>query len=178
MGYHEAFWVTAGTVAPVVGLAHVVAIARNLWRVNTYLGTREPLIDALGRRSAIVGAQITELEVEQKSWKVHSEEGLDAFKQKVASVKSEAKALDAELTALEGEPRKMMRASLWAMVGDVITAASWTACAFVLTLALQSLANGRDGVSPSIATALLTLAAASLVVSGAIDLLLRNRLDT
>jgi hypothetical protein len=53
MEYHEAFWVTVGTAAPVIGLTHAVALWRNTSRVGRSRDQQELALEQLRSRRSM-----------------------------------------------------------------------------------------------------------------------------
>jgi hypothetical protein len=72
--YHEAFWVTSGTVAPVVALAHVVLIGKFDNKVGDLADTRGRIVDDLATRGQQVLDRAAPLEARTSSLERRSRE--------------------------------------------------------------------------------------------------------
>jgi hypothetical protein len=184
MGYHEAFWVTSGTVAPLIGLTHLVALGRNrglitrgerdLWeRVQDRNERAWELRERIARLSA---------RVREHSLKSVNELTLDereAFDRELHDLDTELRFIDTNtdvIEALHGRmPTNFPTVSGWAMGSDVVTAVSWIACLISLALALFSLALDRDVLSPTAACVLLLAATVTLVFTAAAGLMVRSK---
>jgi hypothetical protein len=181
MGYHEAFWVTLGTTAPVIGLAHLVALGRHRGLIAR--GEREiwMRMTNLTQELQAVSARRDRIREELDSARADSRTGqtLESADDRLSSLENDLKLTEAGLLAAEASqkrmPRHFPRASGLARAGEVLTGLSWAVCAATLALALLSLAWERDVQPPIAAAVLLLVATATLVCTGVLELIVRSR---
>ncbi|HJQ00110.1 MAG TPA: hypothetical protein VJ851_00790 [Jatrophihabitans sp.] len=140
MAYHEAFWVTAGTVAPVIGLAHAVALGRNVGAISSYVDRhRAALAEMRTTMSAL------ELETESARSRLKgTEDDLDAVEDILQAQDRKLVALRKAIQAEQLIDRKLPRLLRRASAIDLIIELSWSLSGAALLLALISLSSGQD----------------------------------
>jgi hypothetical protein len=172
--YHESFWVTVGTVVPVIGLAHVVALNRNT-------GVAEKYIDQLARRikpereqSRRLSARLDALESDMD----RLDEGRSS--RKFAELRAEAVAIRAEFesqTPVMYHKWRIIRAGVLAILGDIATAISFVCCLTTLGFALASLGQERDAVTPLFGAWLTLIPAAALGLTARSEITTKQRFE-
>lgn len=182
MDNHSDLWVAIGTVAPLVGIGHVVLIGRGLLKVRDESALLDQFLmtdgKELAERYRRVEGELFELNIRlaRLASRRHHPRDLtrDARKKAIAELKLRRSAANADLSemspefeAWRREARRHQlpaaRAEWWGLVTDVCVAVGWLLTAIALGVAFLSLSWNRDVFDP---------VAASVMVWAAFMLLL------
>lgn len=163
MAYHEAFWVTVATTAPVIGLTHAVLLGRNLLRVDQFIRMRQRRIDEMTQTLESIGQLTDDIGARTE----HARRLLDELEStpgditdRVIAVKrqqaEERRLLEASLQLLnrdnadtvemQGQSKAARRVTVVSTIVDGIAGISWVFCMGAFLLGLSSIANGSNTV--------------------------------
>jgi hypothetical protein len=196
MTFHHEFWVTVGTVAPVIGLAHAVVVGRNLdstarleelqARDRSVLRIRLATADAdraatqrdldeVIKDIAEVGEYTTAQASDERialNLKLSRKRDIEA---RLGEQSSYVDEIRGQLGELDQRRTRAVSAVWMTVVIDLIAWVSWLLCTFALVASLVSLMQETDEIPSWIGLIGVALPMTLLVVGPALDQPVRSR---